>query len=112
MKVALKFAQLHNGLFLAGKNHKDKLYSESVAMVFDTEEKILCVLYNKEVALIPESNVSSMTPQKSEDFFQIFKGYKTDVAPKTHTSHAQKLDIKGAQVSDPSTTVQNPPKKQ
>lgn len=110
MKVPIKFTHLHNPLFLAGKNHKDKLYSTEVNMIFDTEARMLFVLYKGEVAFIPEANTSSMTPIESEKFVAMFKDSKLTKPEKTHVSHAQKLDIKGAQVSDPSTEVQNPRK--
>jgi hypothetical protein len=110
----LVFAQLHNPLFLSGKNFKEKLYITGAdrvdKMFFDTELKQLLVLYKDSIAVIPESNISSMTPLDAAPFKELFE--KEVIAPrpkKTHTSHPMKLNIPSAQVSDPSTQVQNPP---
>jgi hypothetical protein len=65
MKIKLKFSELHNPLFLAGTNLQLKLdptKRQGMTLIYDREEKELLVYWNNEVAIIPSSNVSSMTP--------------------------------------------------
>ncbi len=65
MKIDLKFAELHNPLFLGGKNLGLKLDHKkhpSISLVYDRAEKELLVTWNGETGIIPASNVSSMTP--------------------------------------------------
>lgn len=68
MKIDLEFAELHNPLFLAGTNLQMKLdpaKRQGLVLVYDRAEKELLVYYNNKVAIIPSSNVSSMTPVNS-----------------------------------------------
>lgn len=65
MKLDLEFAELHNPLFLAGTNLQMKLdptKRSGLTLVYDRAEKELLVTYNGKVAIVPASNVSSMTP--------------------------------------------------
>jgi hypothetical protein len=114
MKINLSFVELHNPLFLNGKNHKQKLHDHEVSLIYDTKEKELYVNYLGSVAIIPSNNVASMTPSKEvmTDYLEMFKGMKLQKPQSTHANHAAHLDIlkRGAQVSDPTTIVQNPRK--
>lgn len=112
MKIDLIFAQLHNSLFLAGKNHKEKLYAKDVRLVYETKSDQLYVKYNNQIAIIPSSNISSMSPLDYTGFEDMFTDVVIPKSPQTHISHATKLDISKAQVSDPTTTIQNPVKRQ
>ena len=62
MKTKVYFAELHNPLFLAGKNHGVKLSQKSALQLeYDEEKRHLFVTYNGQESRIPESNVASMT---------------------------------------------------
>ena len=69
--LPLKFAQLHTTLFLAGTDHGLKLYGSpgrsktTVSMTYDRLNRELLVFYKGETAIIPSSNVASMTPMES-----------------------------------------------
>lgn len=62
-QINIKFAELHNPLFLAGKNHGMKLDPSKVSdmrLVYDRAEKELLVHWNGEIGIVPSSNVSCM----------------------------------------------------
>lgn len=62
-KVDLKYAELHNPLFLAGKNFGLKLdldHISNLKLVYDREEKELLVHWQGKVGIIPSSNVACM----------------------------------------------------
>lgn len=61
--VDLKFAQLHNPIFLAGKNFAPKLDPTQLAgleLFYDREQKELHVHYNDVIGIIPSTNVACM----------------------------------------------------
>jgi hypothetical protein len=62
-KIALSYAELHNPLFLSGTNHGQKLQqgAKGIDLQYDRKEKELLVLFNGKLAIIPSSNVASMT---------------------------------------------------
>ncbi len=65
MRIDLKFAELHSPLFLAGTNLQLKLdptKRTGLKLVYDRAEKELLVTWNGETAIVPTTNVSSMTP--------------------------------------------------
>ncbi len=66
MKIKLSFCELHNPLFLGGTNLDLKLsvnHSKGViSLTYDREAKEVHVRYNNKLAIIPTSNVASMTP--------------------------------------------------
>lgn len=65
MKISLCFAELHNALFLNGTNLNLKLDIKNrpeLSLTYDREEKELLVVYKGVLAIVPSSNVSSMTP--------------------------------------------------
>jgi hypothetical protein len=67
MKLELEFAELHTPLFLGGKNFGLKLHSVKPGdpeLIYDQSEKELHVTHNKKMAIIPISNVVSMTPSQ------------------------------------------------
>jgi hypothetical protein len=69
-KIDINFAELHNALFLGGKNHGLKLdpaRSSGLALIYDRDEKELLVSWNNEKAIIPSSNIASMTEGKVKD---------------------------------------------
>ncbi len=58
MKVS--FAELHNPLFLAGKNHGQKLFAKSgMELNYSREDKELAVTYNGKTAYLPSTSVHS-----------------------------------------------------
>lgn len=61
--IKLEFCELHGPLFLAGKNHGIKLFNKAgVVLEYDRGQKELYVYYNGKTAIIPSSNIASMTP--------------------------------------------------
>lgn len=63
--IELKFAELHAPLFLGGTNLQMKLdptKRTGLTIAYDRVEKELLVTYNGNQAIIPSSNVMSMTP--------------------------------------------------
>jgi len=68
--IEVGFAELHNALFLGGKNHGLKLDSHrhpDLKMVYDKEEKELLVTWGGKLAHIPSTNVAYYHPGKPED---------------------------------------------
>lgn len=67
MKIEIEFAELHNPLFLAGTNLQLKLpqdqHKSRLKMQYDREHKELHVFYGGKMAIVPSSNVASMTPK-------------------------------------------------
>ena len=74
MKIELVFAELHTALFLAGTNLGLKLNKTHTGLgqrtglhlIYDREEKELLVYWNKSLAIVPSTNVASMTPANPE----------------------------------------------
>ncbi len=63
MAVELKFAELHNALFLGGKNFGLKLDPHKLSglkLFYDRVEKELLVHWGDDIGIIPSSNVASM----------------------------------------------------
>jgi hypothetical protein len=63
-KIALKFAELHTPLFLAGTNLGLKLNPrerKGLEIEYDRAEKELWVHWNGGMAIVPSTNVASMT---------------------------------------------------
>ena len=70
MQININFAELHNALFLGGKNFGLKLDPSRYAglkLKYDRAEKELLVSWQKETAIIPSSNIASMTEGKPID---------------------------------------------
>lgn len=70
MKVDISFAELHNALFFGGKNHGLKLdpyKCSDLSLIYDRGEKELLVTWKNETAIVPSSNVASMTEGKPKD---------------------------------------------
>lgn len=98
MLIPLDFAELHNALFLNGSNLQMKLdpkNKQGLILVYDRTEKELIVTYNGKIAIIPSSNVSSMTPSDPNVLGQV----KTASMPQPK-AYTHKGPIK-AQVSSP-----------
>lgn len=65
MKINLCFAELHTPLFLGGRNFGLKLDNNKftgLELVYDQTEKELWITNGGKTAIIPTSNVVSMTP--------------------------------------------------
>ena len=70
MKIPLSFAELHVPLFLGGKNFGLKLDDKKflgLDLMYDQAEKELWITHNEKTAIIPTSNVVSMTPRPDTD---------------------------------------------
>lgn len=66
MLIPIKFAELHNPLFLNGTNLQLKLdpkHRPELVLVYDRTEKELIVFYKEALAIVPSTNVASMQPQ-------------------------------------------------
>ncbi len=66
--LELKFAELHNPLFLAGKNFGLKLdpaHAAGLTLNYDREEKELLVEWRGEIGIIPSSNIACMVVGQS-----------------------------------------------
>lgn len=69
MRIELNFAELHNPLFLNGTNLQMKLdpsKRQELFLIYDRVEKELLVYYKSALAIVPTTNVSSMTPKDPE----------------------------------------------
>lgn len=68
MSVKLEFAEIISPLFLGRKNHGLKLSNTAgMNLVYDRTEKELLVTFNGKTAIVPSSNVASMTPVNAND---------------------------------------------
>ena len=68
--IELKFAELHNPLFLAGTNLQLKLDPSKrtgLVLKYDREFKELHVYWADEMAIVPTTNVSAMVPVRAGD---------------------------------------------
>jgi hypothetical protein len=68
--IELKYATLHNVLFLGGTNLQDKLdvsKRTGLRLVYDRKEGELLVEWAGETAIIPASNIASMIPFDPKD---------------------------------------------
>ena len=68
MKVELEFAHLHTPLFLKATNWGEKLKSGhnqkgNLVLAYDRDHGELLVSCGSHIAIIPSSNVASMTPK-------------------------------------------------
>jgi hypothetical protein len=106
MKINLKFAEVHQQLFLAGTNLGVKLnpgtgpaHRTGLVLTYDRAEKELLVYWNNEVAIIPSTNVVSMTPSDP-----LVLGAYQHPAPSPAPQPVHKTP-KGAQASTPHSHV-------
>lgn len=67
MRINLTFAELHTPLFHGGRNFGLKLDNNKfsgITLIYDRTEKELWITHNNKTAIIPTSNVVSMTPEE------------------------------------------------
>lgn len=99
--MKMSFVELHTPLFLGGVNWGVKLYEKngkgSLTLDYDREYKELIVKYSQWACIIPSTNIASMTLD-GEGMEQV-----------EQKSHAAVAGIERAQVSSPTTNVQNAP---
>lgn len=115
MRVNLTYLELHNPLFLSGNLGAkiDPKNKGGIKMEYDFELVSAIVQYGGRIALIPSSNIASMTldPAVAADVLGIKSSTVTPkLAPeeKPFKSHPSVADISNkAQVSNPTTDVQN-----
>jgi 2-iminoacetate synthase ThiH len=69
MDIEIKFAQLHDTLFLGGTNLGVSLdyKKRPMKLLYDRTEKELKVWFNKDATIIPTTNVRSMSPVNLAD---------------------------------------------
>ncbi len=61
--LEIKFAQLHSPIMVGGTNLGDRLNPElkrGLTLKYDRTEKELLVFYNKQVAIVPSTNIGAM----------------------------------------------------
>lgn len=109
MAMKIKELFLHTPIFLAGKNFRDKLRSSDLELVYDDVQERVLAKHNGIVGVIPMTTVGSMVLEDQKQFSEFFgPNPKLDTPKPTHVSHPSKLDIRNAQVEDPTTRIQNP----
>lgn len=72
--LPVPFAELHNPLFLAGKNHGTKLdpiKDNKLTLQYVWDKKILLVGYNGKLGVVPDSNIASITLGSADIISQI-----------------------------------------
>jgi hypothetical protein len=102
MKIELEFAELHTPLFLGGKNFGLKLMATpqtKIELIYDRAEKELWVNFNGKTAVIPTSNVVSMTPKGLAEVIPLDQN-QVQTAPTGKHKKTQ-----SAQVSSPTSHV-------
>ncbi len=108
--ILIKFVALHNPLFLGGRNLSATLDSSRTTgldILYDDEHSRLYVWYNGGVAIIPETNVSHMWPTDVTLFDSLRPAPKPIPAPEPPKNGRFGKIV--AQVSNPTTHVQNGP---
>lgn len=68
MKTEIEWAELHAPLFLAGTNLGQKLDPKKrsgLKMMYDEDKRHLYVIYNAQMARVPETSVLSMVESKT-----------------------------------------------
>lgn len=94
-QIELKFAELHNSLFLSGKNFGLKLDPgklHGLKLIYDRAEKELLVHWGQDIGIIPISNVASMVPGEP-------------IQPTPQHMHPIVAGIQSAQVETPMSHV-------
>lgn len=121
MKIDVELAQLHNPLFLNGTNLQLKLdpsVRKELILIYDRDEKELLVYLNGKVAIVPNSNVASMTlkeataigalPSRAGQKDKAKEKVKEDTEATIERMEKFKAGLKGAQVSSPTDHVFQP----
>lgn len=111
--IKVKYAQLHNGLFLAGVNFGQKLNPQvksGLKIEYSTDLQALVVEYNSQVSLVFNSNIADMCLEDATEIgytvAQSTKKSRSYVTnPVTHVSHPIRSGIDAAQVGDPTRDV-------
>lgn len=63
MKIPIRFVQLHESLFLGGKNHQLKVTANpELSLTYDRDNKELHVVYKGQATIMPVQAVNSMEP--------------------------------------------------
>lgn len=95
-QINIKFAELHSALFLAGKNFGLKLDPgkfSGIGLIYDRAEKELLVSWLTQTAIVPSSNIASMTEGTFEP-------------RKANAHHPMIASVSSAQVETPMGHVQ------
>ena len=112
MRTELKFVELHTPLFLAGTNFGLKLQTATrlIQMVYDSDVEDVYIVFKDEVAIVPKSNVASMTPKDSKTFLKDHTFDKMEVMQEIKTTVPRSPGRPKAQVSTPTSHVFEQPK--
>lgn len=122
MKIKLKFAELHTPLFLAGTNFGVKLDNvrRPIDLIYDRKEKELILHYNGQIAIIPASNVATMTPTHPGEMAALYWPEQVHAKEQEHKQPQMAVPTppivkrspgrQKAQVSTPTSHVFNEPK--
>lgn len=113
--INIRFAELHNGLILGGKNFKERLDPiavEGLRVLLQDSKDRLIITYNGDVSLMPLTNVKHKVLYK-EDADEIMKLLNAAPKPKPtaseqikhNASHPHLAGISHAQVETPMSHV-------
>lgn len=115
----IKYAELHNGLILGGKNFKEKLDPHSVPelrLVLEIDKDRLIIVYKDEVSLMPLTNVKhkvlyKVDAKKVIDSLIEPQSLSSTEITRQANSHPMVLGIQSAQVETPFGHVHQGPGK-
>lgn len=89
--IEVGFAELHDGIFVGGKNLTAKLdanLNKGLKMIYDKDEKELQVTWNKVTAYVPFTNIKSYIPGAAKDR-KIKQAASPMVATISHTAQVE-----------------------
>lgn len=107
-KINLKFAELHAPLFLAGTNLAMKLdptKRHGLTLTYDRAEKELIVGWAGQEAIVPVSNVASMTAAEAVKVAPVPVTSKTAATMAEAQAEMARRGLTHAQVSTPQSHV-------
>ena len=90
----LKFAELHGPLFLSGVNFGNKLdiaKRSDLKLCYDRDNQELLVTFKSTLAIIPSSNIVSMTPQDNQPTVQEVKPVSNPTLPRKHAERPDQV---------------------
>lgn len=103
--IKLKYLEVHQPLFLSGKNFGTKLNTEQLSgleLDFHPDKSMVTVKYNGQVSFFNWVNAANMIPKNASDI-----GFNLEAVRKveTHVSHPMTNGISSAQVETPASHV-------
>ncbi len=118
MKTEIEWAELHAPLFLAGTNLGQKLDPKKrtgLKMIYDEDKRHLYVIYNAQMARVPETSVLSMVERQVIATAKlVIESNDPVITPGTFNPHAAQVETPMSHVhAGPGAgqTGQEPPKR-